>query len=504
MSTENKQVLAMYDVRGIQKYIFHTPKVKDAIGASYIVENIIANALKYAVKQLESKCKNVELKWCSKDGTYVYKENNNMDVQVLYIGGGNAYVLYRDRELCVEINKKMAKYTIQETYSLQLAVAFVNKTSNYITDYNAVMDEMKKEKANMIVSKPLGTLPIAKMDEEVISIERRRKLIAEHKKRKDVESSLKEFDTYAIERGKNRGIAVVHIDGNNMGLRIRKQLEGIENYTDAVNKMRQISFNINKSYKDVFEEMEKQYRQDDKPRVLEILVAGDDITYVCNSQIALNTVRYYVQEIAKRTMNGSTDEVSLKEYGFSVCAGIAYIGSHFPFKDAYEVAEACCDSAKSVAKREENILDGNVGNWVDYQIVKSIHAKNLENIRKDLTTGSGENLTRRPYYIATDNHNLGSMVKGASLEQLLDYIQYFQNDKLPSSLKIQLRNTYFLGEAQVKILAIFLESRNHKMPDDTYEMYIDMDKKSIAKWYDALELMRYVTVEEKQDGELQT
>ncbi len=27
-------VLAMYDVRGIQKYIFKTPKVKDARGAS--------------------------------------------------------------------------------------------------------------------------------------------------------------------------------------------------------------------------------------------------------------------------------------------------------------------------------------------------------------------------------------------------------------------------------------------------------------------------------------
>lgn len=39
-------VLAMYDVRGIQKYIFRTAKVQDATGASAIVEDIILEALK--------------------------------------------------------------------------------------------------------------------------------------------------------------------------------------------------------------------------------------------------------------------------------------------------------------------------------------------------------------------------------------------------------------------------------------------------------------------------
>ena len=37
-------VLAMYDVRGIQAYIFRTNKVKDIIGASTLVDNIIRKA----------------------------------------------------------------------------------------------------------------------------------------------------------------------------------------------------------------------------------------------------------------------------------------------------------------------------------------------------------------------------------------------------------------------------------------------------------------------------
>lgn len=83
-----------------------------------------------------------------------------------------------------------------------------------------------------------------------------------------------------------------------------------------------------------------------------MIVAGDDITYVCNAHIALETVRYYSEQISGLMMvsEESTQE-NIKKYGFSICAGIAYIGSHFPFYTAYEVAEACCASAKGEAKR---------------------------------------------------------------------------------------------------------------------------------------------------------
>lgn len=52
---EEESVLVMYDVRGIQEYIFRTAKVKDAIGASGIVEDIIYKVLFHAVKTLRKK-----------------------------------------------------------------------------------------------------------------------------------------------------------------------------------------------------------------------------------------------------------------------------------------------------------------------------------------------------------------------------------------------------------------------------------------------------------------
>ena len=51
---KEQRVLALYDVRGIQKYIYRTSKLKDAMGASRLVEDIIFHALEDACKGLEA------------------------------------------------------------------------------------------------------------------------------------------------------------------------------------------------------------------------------------------------------------------------------------------------------------------------------------------------------------------------------------------------------------------------------------------------------------------
>lgn len=110
-----EKVVAMYDIREIQKYIYRTQKVKDAMGASALVENIIERALEDAAKGYET-----ELKWYDdKKGVLPFIEKD-IAVQVLFIGGGNAYVLFQDAETCRKINQKMSRYVLEETYSLQL------------------------------------------------------------------------------------------------------------------------------------------------------------------------------------------------------------------------------------------------------------------------------------------------------------------------------------------------------------------------------------------------
>lgn len=287
-----------------------------------------------------------------------------------------------------------------------------------------------------------------------------------------------------------------------MGLRIRSILENITSYQRAVSTMRIISSNINRAYKDVYEMMDELFNGDNR-FMLPVLVAGDDITYVCTGNVALASVEYFAKEISKKTMFEEANEDNLKKYGFSICAGIAYINSHFPFAVAYEVAENCCDSAKDTAKQSEylyvneGIKDDDtrkksamVGNWVDFQICKNVNAKDLDSLRiKEYVTSTGENLIIRPYELPFGKNRL----KASDIQQynsLIKNIAYFQNEKnIPRSYAKKIRNTYSYGSTAIKELGSFLSSRNHKMPNEKFEMY-DNDNKT-ALWYDALELIDY-------------
>lgn len=540
-TNENSLVLAMYDVRGIQKYIYRTEKVRDAVGASYIIENIIENALVFAVKSAikelfinEADC---ELNWKKEDDSQTIPEfifDENKAVQVLFIGGGNATVKYKNRDIAIKVNKKMSKYVLEQTYSLQLAVAMIDIKKvdgqyNYASDYKKLNEEMFRVKANMNDTKPLGALPVQKIelktgfpaivlkDEEQNKIINRNdaysketllKEISNMDKRKEdgIEKSLKKFDTYITKKGTDSQLAVVHIDGNNMGLRIRELIQNKDQYNDAVNTMRNISYNIDNAYKSAFEEMRKVYNRDNN-FILKILTAGDDITYVANAGIALESVAYFASIVSGKTMNGKTDEDSLKKYGFSVCAGVAFMHSHFPFSVGYSVAESCCDSAKEKAKltvnKDGGVEDGKVGNWVDYQVCKNIQTQNLELIReREYITSAGEQLLIRPYELPLLKSNNSRKREEAldTYESLKKNILYFQDEKnIPRSHVKTLRNLYSEGKSAVHEFKSFLESRNFKMPDGHTKMY---DDNGTALWYDAVELIDYFSVvDNKNEGD---
>ena len=484
--------LVMYDIRGIQDYIFKTPKLKDAVGASFIVENIIFEALQYAVES----CKNsfeqdfsVDLEWENEDGAIPY-DGNPKDIQVLYIGGGNAFVLMNDENgLCLEINKRMSKYVLEHTYSLQLAIAICDKTQNYHADYTNIHQEMTRRKATMPEAKPLNALPIMRVEyatglpveQEEESTETLLKQEATKKLRKGMNKDENYFDHYVSEKGVDSTLAVVHIDGNNMGIRIRQLIEDISDYTEAVNQMREISHNITISYKQTFEEVQRIFNKYEAYSVLKVLVAGDDITYVCKGKFAVATVEYFVNSITKKSMKGQHGDEEIAQYGFSVCAGIAYMRSHFPFSIAYDVAELCCESAKDRAKKAENMVAGKVGNFFDFQFCKNVQTRDMDSIRENEYFDAEKNqLMIRPYEIGGDDskefafENLRKNIKGFSCESTM-----------PRSHAKKLRNLYSQGPNMLNSFVSFLESRDFQMPDGTLDMYCE----GKAKFYDALELL---------------
>lgn len=493
-------VLCAYDVRGIQDYIFRTNRIVDVMGASKIIEDIIMDALKEAVKELE--VKNALVDWEKEEFQF---QNEIVPLQVLYVGGGNAYVLYRTGMLASKINRRMARYVLEESYSLQLAIASVEYTKNYSEDFRKLSRRLAEIKGQSPVSRVTGALPIMEVERATgfPAIEQSRKFGAKEligyetkKKReaKEKEGEERILDNLITEKGVDSMIAIVHLDGNNMGNRILKLMKGIDSYSEAIQKIRQISKNINHSFKDTLKEMKNKIEEKSNQKVIRPLVAaGDDITFICNASIAMSAVEYFCKSISNKVLYQEKGEKEdLDTYGFSVCAGIAYVNSHFPFHAGYEIAEACCDNAKKRAKKYT--VGERVGNWVDFQICRSLQAVDIKATRKkEYTLYDGSELCLRPYYIKVrEKDALNTKCEAYDFQIFKDTYQYFSDTtKMPRSMAKEFRNTYPLGEYEMKALITFADSRGRKMPENRQKAFDKIEGKNTAIWYDALELMDY-------------
>ena len=127
---ENKPVIAIYDVRGIQDYIFRTNKVKEIVGASLIVDNLVISEFKNAIKQNSNISENeIILDWESKE-PLIFEDNESIKIEILYYGGGNLVVLFRNEEVAQEISIEMSKNILKNAYGLSLNYAYVSKTDD--------------------------------------------------------------------------------------------------------------------------------------------------------------------------------------------------------------------------------------------------------------------------------------------------------------------------------------------------------------------------------------
>lgn len=526
----NKGVLAMYDVRGIQNYIFRTNYIKEIIGASVIVENIILDGIKDMLSK-KSDWKNEcfvldwEKEW--KDEETIFG-NPDIQMQVLFIGGGNAYVLFKEKNICREVNRYLSKYILEQTYSLQLAVAVVDYTGDYKNDYNKINEKMRKVKARMPKSMPLGALPFMAADTvsgyPLTRCYDGKYLSSEsYRKRKKYEACFHEdaeriLDNMVTEKGDSSMLAVVHIDGNNMGKRIMEIMKNKKDYPEAVRAMKSISLNIRDGFRAAFQEMAEhidsqlsdRIKADRKGKLYrKLILAGDDVTFICNASAAIDAVSMFLKCVGKRKMYEDpelTAEENQQKYGFSACGGIAFFNSHFPFSDAYEVAEACCDSAKKRAKQEScRDSKGNTGSFLDFQLCTHISAADLDSYREKhyVSAEDGTSVLARPYYandyLEGDDHSGRTSVLNAfsdmneinekyDLEHLCQAVDVFQK-KMPRSHAKKMRDVCVTGTQAVEKHVTFLESRDIWLP-----------KKEKEYWYDALEIMDiYLKKEGVQD-----
>jgi len=398
----------LFDTMSIQQYVFGSNKLRDNLGASYIVEHIY----KYLIDKSNA---------------------NPKELDIGYIGGGNALFFTISDDKAKAIVKEYTSWLLYTYPGVSVAVAINANFSKTDSDYKEKLKnlflELNANKGkyipiNTIASHGLtATCQFSSLSVEVIKkydnndFDQMSSFTASKRRIEDEarneEKSLLDNDTLleykfpdklddlGQRKGEDSHIAVVHIDGNGFGNIFRELNSAGETIllSNQVKKAVREAFiySLNKfilakeNNKYLFEGY--SYLGTVLP-IRPIILGGDDITFVCHGKFGI----WFAEKFMEKFKSNFIDKE--QTIPFSSCAGVAIVKTKYPFYRAYQLAEELCNSAKSKRKKymdENNLKEG--GNWIDFQLAYSGLGNTLEEIRKlQYTDIKGENpLYDRPY-----------------------------------------------------------------------------------------------------------
>lgn len=450
--------LVMYDLSGIQSFIFSTNRVKEIVGASYLVSKaLFGNVPRLLDEPADA--------WKAYDPSD-FESLGYEEGRTVYIGGGNALVLFGSASAATTFTKRLKREVFLQTggalrvCSARMEVSESTRLRDCLdpaneTGLRAMLDRSKAKAPHALTARgfsidaldndtqePIVFFPRAIMDQgawhKLMSRTQRLKLQAYeaqhnarghaadsspllqlmHGRKYEVEAD-KFFDESEYDQRGKHFLAVVHIDGNTMGQRISRFLGGLAeggSLAEDLVAMRDLSAFISGVYQnalsrtieDVFGPATEQ------PLAFRPVVAdGDDITFVCRSEDAFACVDAFVR--ALHAPGGEPARADLpKPKDLSVGAGIAFIKSGYPFSSGYAMAEELCGNAKKCAIQRFGQMPACPVSSVDFHVCSGELVVDVEAYRKCRLTlvgsGSGKPEARlcvRPYYIVDDESCVG-------------------------------------------------------------------------------------------------
>jgi hypothetical protein len=465
-------IVAMYDITGIQEFVFSSTRLRENLGASIIVQRIFADF------------------FAGQSGA-----------RIVYIGGGNAMVAYDDRDRYREATCGLSREFVRRTGgALRFAAHAEEQEGTFCDVRKRLMDGLNERKNRLNGSVPLMGIAITRECPHdgwpVVTVEDGEGLSypAWSKRREDPDAYFRETRTLLDEdlaasgrkfpaeldrlgqvREEQNYIAVVHIDGNNVGQAINEALKDISGYEEAAGAMKRLSSDIDEAYTGAFRSLVRKLAVGEPGRTLPvrpIILSGDDVTFVSRGDLGLELAADFLCDVSGRTVTAAGRELRL-----SACAGVAIVKSHFPFSRAYGLAEELCQSAKRKAKvLAAGSGTPEVGCWLDFHIVRRGILSDIGRMRsqhyqvrgmpgaRDMNTPNGALKYRQYHLLGRPWRVCGPGPAEYDWKELLKSAAVFR-DSWPANRIKRLRDSLIGTPAERDLLMEEIRSRGHALPE---------------------------------------
>lgn len=433
--------VVVFGTASIQRYIFQSNRLKENIGASYLVKHWLSDGL-------------VEITQADTRAWKKYEENPDTDpldnpiaedkpINVIYIGGGNAALLCKDRNIAEKAVRDWSSKVLKEAPGLRVVVGFgeVREQDSLAEAYRAALDHLNRCEEALPFGTALHSLPVVRScistglsasksrtepDEGIqwISQSTTRKRdqvslkgnpgVAQMYIKEKFPSVLEKSDClpemrFAVkldeELGGRKGeshIAVVHADGNGMGELLNRVIDKEGQGDDEfLHNLRAFSASTTCLSHKALEEtllhfktflpLDSLNNSHEIFPLRPIVFGGDDLTFVCDGRVGLHLAAFYLKQFAEGKINVCGDKISV-----DACAGVAIVHTKFPFARAYDFADDLCGKTKLYRRYEANLK----GSWLDFQIIQEGATRSISDLRKtQYRTGEGQELHQRPYEV---------------------------------------------------------------------------------------------------------
>ena len=504
----DKPVLCILDTRQIQAFMFRANSYFDTLGGSDLMLHILNDAIYSALKTIDTPLEDDEFDLSrDPDAEIPYFKSERIKFQMIISAAGNALFIVRTGRLAQKIIRKCSRYYLDHAYSLNVDAAVTEMTGDFSRDISSLYSRLDAIKASGDIANPLGSLSVAIRENRTgepvegidpvhgdyvsrASILRRKEVVG-----RGTVIGMDDIKTTRTPDGKDY-LAVIHADGNNLGITIARIIQNTSDYEEGIRARRIIDRNISGSYdrimKATMADLRAYYEKirtdnTDFAHVFQIIhQAGDDLNILCNAGMVFPFLEFFY-----RNLEGN---LLFRERGLQlplyVCTGIAFVTRKTSFASAYALAESCCASAKKVAKQKDNLRDGLAGNWIDYQISDYPGSQDLELLRsRAFITRDDVNLLLRPYSVDLPDSEPNAY---ASLKHRIETLQQL---KLSDEARTILRESYTIGWQRFMHWVTTLERKGTDLRDVLTRMgesiCRDKDGSMHAIWYDALTLLDF-------------